>query len=55
MQIFELVGNHLYVPDFEYLLGELLYASATEGIKNPKVRAYVEVRSRRSEVGSTLL
>ncbi|MFN6486515.1 MULTISPECIES: glutamate-cysteine ligase family protein [unclassified Nostoc] len=42
MQIFELVGNRLYVPDFEYLLGELLYASATEGIKNPKVRAYVD-------------
>jgi carboxylate-amine ligase len=42
MQIFELVGNHLYVPDFEYLSGELLYASATEGIKNPKVRAYVD-------------
>ncbi|MBD0385039.1 MAG: glutamate--cysteine ligase [Nostoc sp. C3-bin3] len=42
MQIFELVGNRLYVPDFEYLSGELLYASATEGIKNPKVRAYVD-------------
>ncbi|MBD2537038.1 glutamate--cysteine ligase, partial [Nostoc flagelliforme FACHB-838] len=42
MQIFELVGNRLYVPDFEYLLGELLLASATEGIKNPKVRAYVD-------------
>jgi carboxylate-amine ligase len=42
MQIFELVGNHLYVPDFEYLNGELLLTSATEGIKNPKVRAYVD-------------
>ncbi|MHC5933249.1 glutamate-cysteine ligase family protein [Nostoc sp.] len=42
MQIFELVGNHLYVPDFEYLSGELLYTSATEGVKNPKVRAYVD-------------
>ncbi|MDZ8093500.1 MULTISPECIES: glutamate-cysteine ligase family protein [unclassified Nostoc] len=42
MQIFELVGDRLYVPDFEYLNGELLYTSATEGIKNPKVRAYVD-------------
>ncbi|PHM07302.1 glutamate-cysteine ligase family protein [Nostoc sp. 'Peltigera malacea cyanobiont' DB3992] len=42
VQIFELVGNHLYVPDFEYLSGELLLTSATEGIKNPKVRAYVD-------------
>ncbi|WP_375497181.1 glutamate-cysteine ligase family protein [uncultured Nostoc sp.] len=42
MQIFELVGNHLYVPDFEYLNGELLLTSATEGVKNLKVRAYVD-------------
>ncbi|WP_242059375.1 MULTISPECIES: hypothetical protein [Nostoc] len=42
MQIFKLVGNHLYVPDFEYLNGELLYTSATEGVKNPKVKAYVD-------------
>ncbi|MFN6517173.1 MAG: glutamate-cysteine ligase family protein [Nostoc sp. CreGUA01] len=42
MQIFELVGDRLYVPDFEYLNGELLYTSATEGIKNPKVQAYVD-------------
>ncbi|MEH2384810.1 MAG: glutamate-cysteine ligase family protein [Nostoc sp.] len=42
MQIFELVGDRLYVPDFEYLNGELLYTSATEGLKNPKVKAYVD-------------
>jgi gamma-glutamyl:cysteine ligase YbdK (ATP-grasp superfamily) len=42
MQIFELVGDRLYVPDFEYLNGELLYTSATEGVKNPKVKAYVD-------------
>ncbi|MEH2320287.1 glutamate-cysteine ligase family protein [Nostoc sp.] len=42
MQIFELVGSSLYVPDFEYLNGELLYTSATEGVKNPKVKAYVD-------------
>lgn len=41
-QIFELVGDRLYVPDFEYLNGELLYTSATEGIKNPQVQAYVD-------------
>jgi gamma-glutamyl:cysteine ligase YbdK (ATP-grasp superfamily) len=42
MQIFELVGDRLYVPDFEYLNGELLYTSATEGVKNSKVKAYVD-------------
>ncbi|MEH2394596.1 MAG: hypothetical protein V7K21_24060 [Nostoc sp.] len=42
MQIFEVVGDRLYVPDFEYLSGELLYTSATEGVKNPKVKAYVD-------------
>ena len=42
MQIFELVGDRLYVPDFAYLNGELLYASATEGVKNPKVKVYVD-------------
>ncbi|MEG4836973.1 glutamate-cysteine ligase family protein [Microcoleus sp. B9-D4] len=42
MQIFELVGDRLYVPDFTYLNGELLYASATEGVKNPKVKVYVD-------------
>jgi hypothetical protein len=41
-QIFQIVGNNLYVPDFAYLNGELLYTSATEGVKNPKVRAYVD-------------
>ncbi|MEH2298659.1 MAG: glutamate-cysteine ligase family protein [Nostoc sp.] len=42
MQRFEVVGDRLYVPDFEYLSGELLYTSATEGVKNPKVKAYVD-------------
>lgn len=42
MQIFELVGDRLYVPNFAYLNGELLYASATEGIKNPEVKACVD-------------
>ncbi|MFL9453617.1 MULTISPECIES: hypothetical protein [Nostocales] len=42
MQVFELVNNYLYVPDFEYLNGELLYTAATEGVKHPKVKAYVD-------------
>lgn len=41
-QIFELVGKCLYVPDFAYLNGELLYTSATEGVKNSKVKTYVD-------------
>ncbi|MGH1396204.1 MAG: glutamate-cysteine ligase family protein [Trichormus sp.] len=39
---FELSENYLYVPAFEYLNGELLYAAATEGVKNPQVKAYVD-------------
>ena len=39
---FELNDNYLWVPDFDYLNGELLYAAATEGVKNPKVKAYVD-------------
>ncbi|AFY51152.1 hypothetical protein Nos7524_5435 [Nostoc sp. PCC 7524] len=39
---FELSGEQLLVPDFEYLNGELLYAAATEGVKHPQVKAYVD-------------
>ncbi|MEH2072215.1 MAG: glutamate-cysteine ligase family protein [Nostoc sp.] len=39
---FQLSGNHLLVPNFQYLNGELLYASVTEGVKHPKVKAYVD-------------
>jgi gamma-glutamyl:cysteine ligase YbdK (ATP-grasp superfamily) len=42
LHVFDLDGNHLWVPDFEFLNGELLYAAATEGVKNPKVKAYVD-------------
>ncbi|MDZ8190005.1 MAG: glutamate-cysteine ligase family protein [Nostoc sp. ChiSLP02] len=42
IQIFELVGDRLYVPDFAYLNGELLYTSATEGVKNSQVRTYLD-------------
>ena len=39
---FELSGNKLYVPDFKYLDGELLYAAVTEGVSSPKVTAYLD-------------
>jgi carboxylate-amine ligase len=39
---FELSGNKLSVPDFEYLNGELLYAAVTEGVKSAKVRNYLD-------------
>jgi len=39
---FYLSENYLWVPDFEYLNGQLLYAAATEGVKHPKVKAYVD-------------
>jgi gamma-glutamyl:cysteine ligase YbdK (ATP-grasp superfamily) len=42
LQIFEVVGNCLWVPDFEYLNGDLLYAAATEGVQHPQVKAYVD-------------
>lgn len=39
---FEVSGNKLFVPDFKYLDGDLLYAVVTEGVKNPAVRAYLD-------------
>ncbi|MUG99075.1 glutamate--cysteine ligase [Scytonema sp. UIC 10036] len=42
LHIFDLDGSYLWVPDFEYLNGGLLYAAATEGIKNSKVKDYVD-------------
>jgi gamma-glutamyl:cysteine ligase YbdK (ATP-grasp superfamily) len=42
VEVFELAGNHLYVPDFAYLNGQLLYTAATEGMKSAKVQAYVD-------------
>lgn len=37
----EVRDRQLYVPDFEYLNGALLYAAATEGVKHPDVIAYL--------------
>ncbi|MEA5572679.1 glutamate-cysteine ligase family protein [Calothrix sp. UHCC 0171] len=42
LQVFELDGQSLWVPDFEYLNGDLLYAAATEGVKHPKVKSYLD-------------
>lgn len=42
VRTFELSGNKLSVPDFNYLNGDLLYAAVTEGAKSPDVRAYLD-------------
>ncbi|MGK7941742.1 MAG: glutamate-cysteine ligase family protein [Crocosphaera sp.] len=38
----KLEGDRLWVPSFDYLNGDLLYAAATEGVKHPQVKAYVD-------------
>ncbi|MBV8884353.1 MAG: hypothetical protein JO235_10215, partial [Chroococcidiopsidaceae cyanobacterium CP_BM_RX_35] len=42
VRTFELTGDRLLVPAFEYLNGELLYAAATEGIKSSAIIAYLD-------------
>ncbi len=42
VRTFEVSGNNLFVPDFKYLDGDLLYAAVTEGVKSPEVRAYLD-------------
>lgn len=39
---FQLSGNHLAVPEFNYLDGDLLYAAVTEGVKSSQVKAYLD-------------
>ena len=39
---FELQGQKLNVPEFDYLNNELLYAAVTEGIKNTAVKDYLD-------------
>ncbi|MBD3884580.1 glutamate--cysteine ligase [Phormidium tenue FACHB-886] len=39
---FEVKDQQLLVPTFDYLNGELLYAAATEGVKRPEVRLYLD-------------
>ena len=42
VQTFELSGDRLFVPAFEYLNGGLIYAAATEGVKSPEIKAYLD-------------
>ena len=42
LQVFQQEGQTLWVPSFDYLNGDLLYAAATEGVKHPHVKAYVD-------------
>ena len=39
---FELQGQNLNVPEFDYLSNELLYAAVTEGINNTAVKDYLD-------------
>ncbi|MEB3829206.1 glutamate-cysteine ligase family protein [Phormidium sp. CCY1219] len=39
---FELNGDRLSVPPFEYMNGELLYAAVTEGVNSAMVKAYLD-------------
>ncbi|MBE9042968.1 glutamate--cysteine ligase [Pleurocapsales cyanobacterium LEGE 10410] len=39
---FELQGQELSVPEFDYLNNELLYAAVTEGIQNAAVKDYLD-------------
>ena len=41
-KVFKLQGQKLFVPDFDYLNNELLYAAVTEGIKNSAVKDYLD-------------
>lgn len=41
-KIFELLGQELSVPEFDYLNNELLYAAVTEGIENRLVKDYLD-------------
>jgi len=42
MGVFEVVGDTLLVPDFEYLNGKLLRAAVTEGVESPEVISYLD-------------
>lgn len=42
LRTFELSGNKLWVPEFKYLDGDLLYAAVTEGIESLEVKAYLD-------------
>ena len=42
VKTFELKGQELFVPEFDYLNDELLYAAVTEGIDNAAVKDYLD-------------
>lgn len=42
VNVFELAGTELSVPEFSYLNGDLLYAAVTEGVDNQAVREYLD-------------
>ena len=42
VKIFELQGQDLKVPEFDYLNNELLYSAVTEGIDNAAVKDYLD-------------
>lgn len=42
VRTFKLSGNHLAVPEFKYLDGDLLYAAVTEGVRSAEVTAYLD-------------
>ena len=42
VRTFQLSGDRLIVPDFDYLDGDLLYAAVTEGVKSTQVKAYLD-------------
>lgn len=42
VRTFQLSGDRLSVPDFNYLDGDLLYAAVTEGVKSVEVKAYLD-------------
>ncbi|GAB4243472.1 MAG: hypothetical protein Kow00121_68720 [Elainellaceae cyanobacterium] len=42
IRTFEVRGQQLLVPEFDYLNGELLYAAATEGVKQSEVTEYLD-------------
>jgi hypothetical protein len=42
LKTFEWSGDRLWIPEFQFLNGELLYAAVTEGIANPTIRTYLD-------------
>ncbi|NHC34003.1 glutamate-cysteine ligase family protein [Scytonema millei] len=42
VKTFQLNGDRLDVPEFEYLDNDLLYAAVTEGVKNREVKDYLD-------------